>query len=839
MPRHSSNKGHYKQRQHLINARKCLKKLQNVPDNVNNANYILENDFVSKRQQSIDNLMEYACELDDQLLSIILVLVTKLKTCQSMKECHLKLRSTLLTMVFDLCESELEPALALLHSMRYTKGTKIGQLYSIYLQTKARDFIEKNLYQSKVDLDIAQKSIQSLERKVKTLKNKNKSLNGKISKTRQIKKQYISRIRTKARKIPVISNKQLKLAIKKRLLATKSTYNIETIQMATQLCQIGQMSYRSVTECSKKVIEWLIGEEPDKWFSTSTLVGWHKDVAAIHVNQNCLEATKSKFSAYGIMADESTRGDQKIFIICFMFWNYIANSPNIVLLELEDLKECNGQSVAHSVTNACKKYNIDPQLCLTWMTDNTAYMSGKQGGAVVLFNQKNQASSFRISCGLHSVHIMMIHFENAVFGKPTVETGFSNQKHPFNLLYLVWQLHEGYNESNKDNPMNMKSKYIANLYYELLGIRFTKFQKPLRTRWLYELQAARQFIERRESIQTFTNWFLTKLYMRKNTPKSYITKWELLKDWLEDSILQIQIECLVKFGERIYEPIMNFLVASDLQPRILHDNGELKQLPAGRRAHEMPDKVLQWTRSLHTIIDDVYAFFGNELLAATNILEDEEFELLVNDLINGIEKALSSFQTWMENWMHLPLSLCRLGSNNGSDYALSYIKVIFKKDWIRVPSLKAICYAIQLQEDIDNNPEFNDFGLSLALEDSKFHDEFFHFAKSLKRQVYEYPSLYEFVKSRIWYIVVHQQQIEGLFNKYDLKCHTNMSDDTKLAKLRLATSNVNSTVLTLEELTKQRKNRYKGEQHNIAEKSVSFGEKNASVLFDELFGRRK
>ncbi|CAG8540799.1 11687_t:CDS:2 [Ambispora leptoticha] len=298
------------------------------------------------------------------------------------------------------------------------------------------------------------------------------------------------------------------------------------------------MSYRSVAECSKKVIDWLIGEEPDKWFSTSTLVEWHKDVAAIHINQNCLEATKSKFFAYGIIADESTRGDQKIFVICFMFWNYIANSPNIVLLDLEDLKECNGESVATSVTNTCKKYNIDPQLCLAWRTDNTAYMSGKQDGAVA-----------------------------------------------------IWKAYSG--------DRIFKSKI---------------------------------------SIQSFT-FSLT-------TPR------------------RIQRKQLGQSNE--------------------YENGELKLLPAGRRAHEIPDAILQW-------------------------IQDEEFALLVNNLIYGVEKALSSFQTWMENWMRLPLSLCRL---------------------------EAI-----MEEDIDNNSEFNDFGLSLTLKDSKFCDEFLHFAKSLKRQVYEYSLL--------------------------------------------------------------------------------------------------
>ncbi|CAG8543526.1 7133_t:CDS:2 [Ambispora leptoticha] len=72
------------------------------------------------------------------------------------------------------------------------------------------------------------------------------------------------KIRSAARKIPTITNKQLKLAIQDRLMTNKKQYNSKTVLMATQICEIGQMSYRSAVTCTKKVIEWLIDEEPDK-----------------------------------------------------------------------------------------------------------------------------------------------------------------------------------------------------------------------------------------------------------------------------------------------------------------------------------------------------------------------------------------------------------------------------------------------------------------------------------------------------------------------------------------------------------------------------------------------
>ncbi len=45
------------------------------------------------------------------------------------------------------------------------------------------------------------------------------------------------------------------------------------------------MSYQSAVKCTKSVIEWLIDEESDKWFSVNILIGWHKDISAIHLKQ--------------------------------------------------------------------------------------------------------------------------------------------------------------------------------------------------------------------------------------------------------------------------------------------------------------------------------------------------------------------------------------------------------------------------------------------------------------------------------------------------------------------------------------------------------------------------
>nr|CAG8578479.1 14206_t:CDS:2 [Entrophospora candida] len=57
----------------------------------------------------------------------------------------------------------------------------------------------------------------------------------------------------------------------------------------------------------------------------------------------------------------------------------------------------------------------------------------------------------------------------------------------------------------------------------------------------------------------------------------------------------------------------------------------------------------------------------------------------------------------------------------------------------------------------------------------------------------------------IWSIVVHQQQIEGLFNKYDIKTHPNMKKPLQESRMLLFDSNKNQVKITKENLAAVRK----------------------------------
>ncbi|CAG8852975.1 486_t:CDS:2, partial [Gigaspora margarita] len=92
------------------------------------------------------------------------------------------------------------------------------------------------------------------------------------------------------------------------------------------------------------------GEPPKQWFSTSTMAMWHKDISQIQVKELlfCIQ----KVSSYGVMIDESTR----------------------------DIKCCNGETIAKTVKEIIQASNLDVQNCLVWLTDNTAYLTGKNKG---------------------------------------------------------------------------------------------------------------------------------------------------------------------------------------------------------------------------------------------------------------------------------------------------------------------------------------------------------------------------------------------------------------------------------------------------------------------------
>ena len=139
--------------------------------------------------------------------------------------------------------------------------------------------------------------------------------------------------------------------------------------------------------------------------------------------------------------------------------------------------------------------------------------------------------------------------------------------------------------------------------------------------------------------------------------------------------------------------------------------------------------------------------------------------------------------------------------------------------------------------------EFNDFGLSAALRDPIFNYEFYQFIQE-RKSLNQLPKMFGFVKNRIWYIIVHQQQVEGLFNKWDLKTHSNMTSNLQQSKLRLSSMPLAEIGCNSSDLMELRAKRRQKQINSAREQSLtqenledSEREKKANVLFDDLFGK--
>ncbi|CAG8482349.1 13006_t:CDS:2 [Acaulospora morrowiae] len=212
-----------------------------------------------------------------------------------------------------------------------------------------------------------------------------------------------------------------------------------------------------------------------------------------------------------------------------MFWDYKKNIPSVIVTNLENLHNCTGQSVADSTLKAITIHGLDPKKCSTWVTDNTAYMSS---------NKKE------------------------MFGKLSSSIGFSRTHN--HIISYIW-----------------------------LGYHFSQYQLPIRSRWGYELLAAKQYLAHCKAHIEFVNRFIKELENNRNIPPAYPSDWCLFRNWLLNKKPNIQIQCLVIF-----------------------EKNHQAQLPSGQRAHEIPDKVNEWLKFLDKLRKNFDTFFGQELLTA-------------------------------------------------------------------------------------------------------------------------------------------------------------------------------------------------------------------------------
>ena len=132
---------------------------------------------------------------------------------------------------------------------------------------------------------------------------------------------------------------------------------------------------------------------------------------------------------------------------------------------------------------------------------------------------------------------------------------------------------------------------------------------------------------------------------------------------------------------------------------------------------------------------------------------------------------------------------------------------------------------IILKLELQNNNKHTFGLLELLTNNDLFFQEFKNFASINTVEHWKYPYLYDFVKNHIWSIIVHQQQLEGMFNKYDMKTDPNMNFELQQSRMQLSGPKGNDLILTQENLKEVRKS-----IRNKIVKNNNVEEKAAAIL---------
>ena len=116
-----------------------------------------------------------------------------------------------------------------LYTVFHNEINYCGEIYSSYIQKKAKEFVNSNIYKQSSSMSSIQERISDMETKIHRMeKQKNttnlqlRSLIMKEAKAKEIKKNHISKLRHSIQKAKKITPNQLQNAIKKMVeLVTK------------------------------------------------------------------------------------------------------------------------------------------------------------------------------------------------------------------------------------------------------------------------------------------------------------------------------------------------------------------------------------------------------------------------------------------------------------------------------------------------------------------------------------------------------------------------------------------------------------------------------------------
>jgi len=187
--------------------------------------------------------------------------------------------------------------------------------------------------------------IKKLEKEKEKLIKRTQSLGASKQHLKTKSEKRVSTIRSLVRKSGNFSKNEFKNQVKSLFKINQHEYSPQMVWLSTSMTQVGQVSMHSTIDCLHLVYEFLIGEKPKKWLSRSTLSTWHQEVANLEVNSTITKL--SEVNSYGVMVDESTRGENKYLVIVFTFWSYVENFPIAKVIELKVISKCDSMTTVN------------------------------------------------------------------------------------------------------------------------------------------------------------------------------------------------------------------------------------------------------------------------------------------------------------------------------------------------------------------------------------------------------------------------------------------------------------------------------------------------------------
>ncbi|RIB26582.1 hypothetical protein C2G38_2138235 [Gigaspora rosea] len=175
-------------------------------------------------------------------------------------------------------------------------------------------------------------------------------------------------------------------------------------------------------------------------------------ISELHITTQISQIAQA--SAFGVMVDESTRGELKNLIICYQAWNKHKQFPTLTMVHLKNIFKCNSETISNAIIESIQKEGLDIKKCILWTTDIC-----HQTKMVQLLSLTKKLVQIHFELTVYFI-LCRLYFEQDAFGNLPTTAEFSRIPHSYNLLYLAWSLHNEYNPSSRDKPLNITAEII-------------------------------------------------------------------------------------------------------------------------------------------------------------------------------------------------------------------------------------------------------------------------------------------------------------------------------------------------------------------------------------------